>query len=1024
MHFLPKVAVGSLILVLFLLLIRSAYAVTIASQTSYYADSLNVWQSLQELGSNLSGTAQSVTFRVSTIASNLNQFDFTVQNSKIYDKDNNNSIINACTPVGYNAQDPVDGLTFSTTNVPAGYEDVTLDFSCRNYNFITGHKYLLFISNANMAQFGGKRILFASAAYGTGGHAGTTDQFIGGGLRYAFDNASCQPSSYVWNSQSNNNGCNIFTTAKDDLYFVLNNTAPPPRLPVVFIPGIGGSELKANQDIFWTAADGHGGTYSHAYAANEKIWVNQDEAIKLGDDDYFDILKLKSDGITSESALSLTNNLTPFGYGDIDSFFSEMGYIKGVNFFVFPYDWRKDVRSNSDNLDSLIETAKTASGQSKVNLVVHSLGGLVARFYISDAVKANKVNKLIELGVPHLGAVDSLKTLLYGSWLGYDFRLFTIGIPPSETKDNAQNMPSIFQLIPSLKYYDFYDNSDSDHPYPFLDNRDIDNNQIIGNLNYLQTKDLLSNLNYNMTVFNFGEQLHSLLDSILSQTNGVNVSEIVGTAQPTLGQIQETYLIDWPGVKLIPKTDEIYINGDDTVPVYSASLKSDHLDLSGLAKIYYVEQKHSDLVSASGLAMLTVKSILNNDNALPVGVSDQKINLEGTQLTLDDGQLDLYDDANNHCGADDKGGIEENIPDVTCTSSGTTKQAFVKKKAGKVSVTVTRKSPSTTKKTTDIKTRVYKIDKVAKTAVYKNIPLTTIAKINFTLDPTLDISPILTFYADSTKTDNSSILPISEVTGNSVLDLTPPTTGIQISGTKDATGIYSDSVIVSLAGSDAGSGILNIEYSLDNGLTIQNYVSPFVISKTGKTTIQFRSIDKTGNEEIPQTFTIEIAVPPTPTPSPTPTPIPTPTPSPTPTPTSTPTPSPTSSPSPTPQPSSTPYPTPSPSPASTPKPIVTTYISPRKSAFDIISSRVSTFSPSPNAIASPVGARQSIPISEVLGIDSQNITPIPKKLVKPSSNQSFSGLLIILGGIIIFISIGLSIAFLNQIPNKMNHTEP
>src|SRR3989338_6807127 len=110
---------------------------------------------------------------------------------------------------------------------------------------------------------------------------------------------------------------------------------------------------------------------------------------------------------------------------------------------------------------------------------------------------------------------------------------------------------------------------------------------------------------------------------------------------------------------LISKTDEIYINGDDTVPLYSASLKDDSQDLSGATKIYYVEQKHSDLVSSNGTAMQTVRSLLNDDNSLPVEVKDQKIFLEGEQISLDDGQLDLYDDQNRHCGLNGKGEIEE-----------------------------------------------------------------------------------------------------------------------------------------------------------------------------------------------------------------------------------------------------------------------------------------------------------------------------------------------------------------------------
>ncbi len=833
-------------------------AATIATQNQAWSNRLSVWSAIQELGTNLSGRLTSFTFRVYTNLPHLSQFDYTFQNTRIYDKDNNNSVVFGCLPSG-NVSDPLEGLTFNISNVPSGYEDVTIDFSCRNYDFIPGHRYLATIGNANTPNQAVGRIQFAAGAYGPGGSQ-TTDFFPGGGLRYAFDNSTCDITNYVWNSQSSNNGCNVWTSTKDDIYFVLNNNAPPPRLPVVFIPGIGGSELKASQDIIWSSQDGHGGTYSHGYNANEKIWVNQDEAAKLGDDDYFDVLRLKPDGVTSEASLNLTGNLTPFGYSDIDSFFTNMGYVKGTNFFVYPYDWRKDVRSTQTDLDALIETAKQKSGQSKVNLVVHSMGGLVARYYISDSQKAVKVNKLIELGVPHLGSVDSLKTLRYGSWLGYDFRLFTIGIPPSETKDDSQNMPSAFELLPSLKYYDFYNGSDKNLPVPYKDDRDIDNNNVIGSLNYSQTKTLLSNLGHNMTVFGLSEQFHNLADPILNQTNDTKIYEIVGSNQPTLGQIAETWWITWP-INLIPKQDEIFINGDDTVPLYSASLKSDNLDISGATKIYYVEQKHGDLVNGSGTAMQTVKSILNDDNSLPVDVKDQKIPFEGQQVSVDDADLNLYDDNGNHTGLNSSGDVETKIPNTFYDSLGKTKHIFVKKTAAKTTVKIT----STKTNKVKVKIRNYSQDSIVKTIQYNDVPISNSSIVQFVLDPNSSITPTLT-------SGTQTILATSEVTGNAALDQTAPTTAIQISGTKNSSGIYTGPVTITLTGSDSGSGILRIEYSLDNGKTVQTYTGPFIINTQGKTTIQIKSIDKLGNEEIPQTIIIEINTPPSPTTSPTPTP--------------------------------------------------------------------------------------------------------------------------------------------------------
>lgn len=619
------------------------------------------------------------------------------------------------------------------------------------------------------------------------------------------------------------------------------------KYPVIFIPGIGGSEFKTNQDIVWSKDNGHGGIFSHAYPKDEKIWVNESEAAKLGDDDYFDILKLKDDGVTSEADLILTGNLTSQGYGEIDSFFSGAGYTKGTNFFIFPYDWRKDIRHTTDSLNALIDEAKTKSGQPKVNIVAHSMGGLVARNYISDISRAGKVNKLIELGVPHLGAVDGLKLLLYGKPLGRQIiGDFYLGIPSSEAKDVSFNSPSAYQLNPSAKYFEFYPGSDSEHPYPFRDDRDIDANSVQGLLSFDQIKNLFKNLGYNMKAFNLSEEFHNTIDPFLSNTNNVKSYLIVGSSQPTLGQIRETWLVSWP-VNLIPRREEIFINGDNTVPLYSASLKSNQKDLSANSSIYYVDQKHSDLVSNNGTAMQTVKAILNEGDALPVEVKSEKITLEGKQISIDDGELDLYDSSNNHTGLNTNNEVEINVPGTFYSSIDKNKTVFIKKKASTVKV----KTSSKTNTKTDIKIRNYSGDKVTKTIIYKEIPVVKDTPVEFNLDPASPTSPVIIV-------NGATIPPTSEVEGDNALDQTAPVTTINIDGTKDSSGNYTGSVTVTIASTDSGSGILKIEYSLDNGKTVQNYTTPFTVTTAGLSTLQVKSIDKLGNEELPQTviFTI------------------------------------------------------------------------------------------------------------------------------------------------------------------------
>lgn len=183
-------------LFLYLFLTQPVAASVIVKQIDMYSASLNVWQVIQELGESLSGTAGTFTFRVHTALSNIQQFDYTAQNTRIYDKTVNSEVARGCATG--DSQNRLRGLTFSTDGVPEGYENVTMDFSCRNFQFIPGHRYLILITNANRCD---GCIKFASTAYGISGQ----DYFTGGGLRYANGNqfdfshngGSCDPLTYI-----------------------------------------------------------------------------------------------------------------------------------------------------------------------------------------------------------------------------------------------------------------------------------------------------------------------------------------------------------------------------------------------------------------------------------------------------------------------------------------------------------------------------------------------------------------------------------------------------------------------------------------------------------------------------------------------------------------------------------------------------------------------------------------------------------------------------------------------------------
>ncbi|MDO8570440.1 MAG: PQQ-binding-like beta-propeller repeat protein, partial [Candidatus Daviesbacteria bacterium] len=633
----------------------------------------------------------------------------------------------------------------------------------------------------------------------------------------------------------------------------------PPKTPVIFIPGVGGSELKVKNNVIWSKDDGHGGTYNHGYNAGEKIWVNEGEGASLGDDDYFDILRLKSDGTGSEAELELTGDIYTGAYSNTIKFFTDNGYTLNQDLFVFPYDWRKDIILTAPLLDQKIDAIKTQTGAAKVDLVAHSMGGLVARNYIADANKAGKVRKLINLSTPHLGATYFTKTLLYGDCLT-DPRIkdlpICIGVNPSEIKDVIQNMIGAYELAPSQKYYDFYDGSDSNHPLPFVDKRDIDNNDVTGFLNYLQIKTLLSNLGYNTSLFTSSETFHNL-DNNLNNLNGVDVSVIAGSGKATTGQIIEDYMINFAGVK-IPKTDLRSINGDGTVPLYSSSLVDGTKSLLGSAKVFYTNQKHPDLV-ASGSAMNLVKNILAGDDNLPTGISATPYRFKGTTLSVHSPVLlNAYDANNNHTGPLANGDYEANIPGSSYEVLGDAKFIWLPD-----SGIYNLKFAALDQGSFDFKIRTYENNANSKTIVYNNIPLTSQTKATAVFDTSSANPPLLSLDIDGNGVTDTQIGPTGVTTDDGTADSAAPETAIALTGDKNSDESYKTDVKVELSATDntGGSGIAKIEYSLDNGQTTKTYTDVFTLFDNGTIKIKYRAIDNNGNEENPKTKEIIINKP-------------------------------------------------------------------------------------------------------------------------------------------------------------------
>jgi len=126
------------------------------------------------------------------------------------------------------------------------------------------------------------------------------------------------------------------------------------------------------------------------------------------------------------------------------------------NYYVFHYDWRQDNVESAGKLADFIEKIRVDYNDPtlKVDIVAHSMGGLISRYYIrygkQDVINGNdfdkkltmygaeRVRRIILLGTPNLGSVKTLNLFITGVNLG----LNSIGA------ETLATMPSLYQLFP------------------------------------------------------------------------------------------------------------------------------------------------------------------------------------------------------------------------------------------------------------------------------------------------------------------------------------------------------------------------------------------------------------------------------------------------------------------------------------------------------------------------------------------------------------------------------------------------
>lgn len=222
---------------------------------------------------------------------------------------------------------------------------------------------------------------------------------------------------------------------------------------VVVLPGIMGSTLlDAEGQLVWGLSVG---TLMRTLASYGDTLRRLQLPAGLGDEH-------PGDGIKPARLMpdhGLPGVWTPVkGYDPLLKRLHRLGYTAGPcphdpdappgNLLPVPYDWRLSNRFNGRYLAQQIEPAlsrwRSQGGQyadAQVVLVCHSMGGLVARWYLEMCDGAQVTRKLITFGTPWRGAAKTVEQLVNGVRKG-------LGPLAINLTALARSLPSLHQLLP------------------------------------------------------------------------------------------------------------------------------------------------------------------------------------------------------------------------------------------------------------------------------------------------------------------------------------------------------------------------------------------------------------------------------------------------------------------------------------------------------------------------------------------------------------------------------------------------
>lgn len=187
---------------------------------------------------------------------------------------------------------------------------------------------------------------------------------------------------------------------------------------VVFIPGFGGSELADSSDrVVW---GGSTRAVCHRLLHPDQLSIEENPQLRATG-----LLRVAA-ALPGLAALHPYDNLLTAISETFTNARIDLGDVEkpdlSANFVAFAYDWRQPIETVAQRLADSVRMRLAYLGkrghQPEVVVLAHSLGGLVARYWLGPLDGRRVCSHLVTFGTPHRGSPKALDVLMTGARIG------------------------------------------------------------------------------------------------------------------------------------------------------------------------------------------------------------------------------------------------------------------------------------------------------------------------------------------------------------------------------------------------------------------------------------------------------------------------------------------------------------------------------------------------------------------------------------------------------------------------------